>query len=163
MSTRRKILLDVAKCTGCRLCEAMCSFVHEGEFNPVKSRIKVVRTVERQLLHSNPVLCLQCRKAYCSDACSEKAITRNAHGTLIVDEDKCIGCGQCETRCPAGAIILDPDKGIAAKCDLCAGLGEPHCVQFCYAGALKYVEAEKAGMTLARAKLDKFTELEWRA
>ena len=57
-----RIVLDVDKCDGCRTCEAICSLVNEGEFNPVKSRIKIVRTISSEILHSMPVFCLQCVK-----------------------------------------------------------------------------------------------------
>ena len=40
----------------------------------------------------------------------------------VVDENKCIGCGTCVERCPAGAISLN-DQGIAVvdkeKCTEC--------------------------------------------
>ncbi|WP_199718827.1 MULTISPECIES: 4Fe-4S binding protein [unclassified Petrotoga] len=35
------LMLDQAKCTGCRACEYACSFEHTGKFNPLDSRIKV--------------------------------------------------------------------------------------------------------------------------
>jgi Fe-S-cluster-containing hydrogenase component 2 len=45
------------------------------------------------------------------------------------------------------------------KCDLCDGLDEPKCVKYCWAEALQYVPSERAGVTLARAKSEKFMEL----
>lgn len=37
------LLVYPEKCTGCRTCQVMCSARLSGEFNPLKSYIKVVR------------------------------------------------------------------------------------------------------------------------
>jgi Fe-S-cluster-containing hydrogenase component 2 len=155
----KRIIWDPALCTGCRVCEAICSFVKEGEFNPVKSRVKVVMMVENQIRHSVRVSCLQCEEAFCKVVCPVGAISENAAGVKIVDEEKCIGCRLCEIACPVGAIIVDSESGMALKCDLCAGLEEPQCVKYCYTEALKYLSGEKVGQALARAKSEKFLEM----
>ena len=154
-----RIVLEPAKCTGCRTCEAVCSLVNEGEANPAKSRIKVIRTVENQILYPVPVYCLQCEEAFCLNVCPVNAITENGEGVKIVDEEKCIGCKLCEMVCPVGAITVNPDKGVATKCDLCAGLGEPQCVKYCFREAIKLLPSEKVGVVRARAKTGKFLEL----
>jgi anaerobic carbon-monoxide dehydrogenase iron sulfur subunit len=154
----KRIMLDYTKCTGCRTCEAICSFVNEkGEFNPMKARIRVVRTVENQVLHSIPVVCMQCEGAYCMAVCPAEAISENALGARIVDETQCIGCKLCEIACPVGAITVNPDKGIAIKCTQCNG--DPMCVKHCYTGALQYIPAERVGKAMARGKANKFLEL----
>jgi Fe-S-cluster-containing dehydrogenase component len=59
-------------------------------------------------------------------------------GTLdIVIENWCIGCGNCGSDCPYGAINIVPiGSGEAARpkaavCDLCSGYAEPNCVRAC--------------------------------
>ena len=155
----KRIVWDPALCTGCRVCEAICSFVKEGEFNPVKSRVKVVMTVENQIRHSVRVSCLQCEEAFCKVICPVGAISENAGGVKIVVDEKCIGCRLCEIACPVGAIIVDSESGTALKCDMCTGLEEPQCVEYCYTEALKYLPGEKVGQALARAKSEKFLEM----
>lgn len=157
-----RIVLNTAKCNGCRVCEGVCSLVNEGESNPVKSRIRVVRTVEDGILYSIPVFCLQCEKAYCEAVCPPHAISLNSDGVLMIDGEKCVGCKLCEIACPVGAITVNPDKHIAIKCDLCAVVGEPQCVKYCYPGALKLLPAERVGIAEARAKAEKFLEMERR-
>ena len=158
----QRIVLDPAKCSGCRVCEGICSLVNEGESNPVKSRIRVVRTVENQILYSIPVFCLQCEEAYCEAVCPRRAINRNENGVLIIDEEKCIGCKLCEIACPVGAITVNPDKHVAIKCTQCTTLDEPQCVKHCFSEALKFLPAETVGISQARAKSKKFLEMERR-
>ena len=160
-----RIVLDQAKCDGCRVCEVICSLVNEGECNPEKSRIRVVRTIENEIVNAIPVFCLQCEKAYCEIVCPSRAISRNTNGVLIIDEGKCFGCKLCEIACPVGAITVMPSKGIAVKCNQCAdaNAGEPLCVKYCYTGALQFLPAERVGKANSRARANKFLELERRS
>lgn len=154
-----KIVLDPTKCVGCRVCEGICSLVNEGEANPVKSRIRVVRTVENVILYSIPVFCQQCETASCEAVCPRSAISRNDGGVLSIDEEKCVGCRLCEIACPVGAITVNPDKRVAIKCTQCAAIGEPQCVKHCYPNALQFLPAEKVGKAKANAKAQKFLEM----
>lgn len=155
----KRIVWDQQKCTGCRVCEAICSFVKEGEFNPVKARCKVLHTVDRQIRYTVRVHCLQCEEAYCMAVCPASAITANGDGIKIVNEDKCLGCRMCEIACPVGAISVNPEKGVALKCDLCVDLEEPMCVKYCFSEALQYLPSETVGYALARARSHKFLEM----
>jgi carbon-monoxide dehydrogenase iron sulfur subunit len=158
-----RIVLDPAKCDGCRVCEGVCSLVNEGEANPTKSRIRVVRTIEDQILYSLPVFCQQCEEASCEAVCPAHAISRNSGGVLMVEGEKCLGCKLCEMACPVGAITVNPEKHIAIKCTQCAAMnGEPQCVKHCYRGALQFIPAEKVGLNKARAKSQKFLEMQRR-
>lgn len=38
---KKIVVKDVNQCNGCRVCEMICSFVHEGQFQPSKSMIKI--------------------------------------------------------------------------------------------------------------------------
>jgi len=154
-----RIFLDQSKCTGCRLCEAICSLVHEGEINPTKSRIKIVRTVENSILYTFPVYCLQCEDPRCAAVCPVKAITRDDNGISFVDQNKCIGCKLCEIACPVGAIAVHADPGISLKCDFCKGLDGPACVEYCFTGAIQLLPSARVGMILARLNAEKFLEL----
>ena len=40
------LIADGDKCTGCRVCELVCSMVRSGEYNPRKSCIRVLRNTE---------------------------------------------------------------------------------------------------------------------
>jgi carbon-monoxide dehydrogenase iron sulfur subunit len=152
----KRIVWNGDQCTGCRVCEAICSFVKEGEFNPVKARGRVVRMVDKQVLYNVRITCLQCENAFCQAICPSGAITENGAGAKIVNEKNCRGCRMCEMACPIGAITVSHEKRVAIKCDQCADLTEPQCVKYCFSGALQYLPDEKVGITLARAKTEKF-------
>jgi Fe-S-cluster-containing hydrogenase component 2 len=70
-------------------------------------------------------------------------------GAVLVNEEKCTGCGLCIPSCPIGILKVDPVTHVAIKCDLCGG--DPECVKRCPEKALKYIDAEKAAYYKQRA------------
>ena len=48
----------------------------------------------------------------CVKVCGENAISI-LNGIALVDKEKCIGCGRCESACPKKIIHLVPDKRLA--------------------------------------------------
>lgn len=136
MMERRRLLVDPARCTGCRLCELACSATHFGEFNPALSSIRV----RMQIDHATfvPLVCLQCDRPDCVEACPAEAlrvVERREHSVVTVDADKCTGCMLCADACPFGS-IRDAANDMPVLCDLCGG--EPACVSTCKFGALDY-------------------------
>jgi len=143
----KMLVVDIEKCTGCHVCELVCSFKHHDEFNPTKSYIHVSVFLEQAI--AIPVACYQCEEPWCGRICPAGAITTEKDAatgaTLVtVSEEKCVGCKMCMLACPFGNIVVS-DKGYAEKCDLCGG--DPECVKFCLPGALKFVEAEPSVIT----------------
>ena len=134
------LFVDCERCTLCGLCVMICSFRHEGEFNPLKARITVNRVIPEGLMVPN--VCWQCESpAPCEESCPVEAISRNeTTGTLIIDHEECTLCEICIESCPYDNIRRDPDSGVMIKCDLCGG--DPKCVKFCLTKALIYDRPE---------------------
>ena len=154
----KMIVTDIEKCTGCGLCELICSFKHHGEFNPTKSRIHKTVFVERAV--AIPVVCYQCEEPWCGKICRAEAITwekdeKTGATWVEVSETKCVGCRMCMLACPYGNIVVS-EKGHAEKCDLCDG--DPECVKFCATGAIRFAEPESGLIAKKRAVAEKLLE-----
>lgn len=52
------------------------------------------------------IICRQCAKAPCKDACPEAAITLREDGAWIIDYERCNACLKCIDACPFEAIFL---------------------------------------------------------
>lgn len=57
---------------------------------------------------------------------------------ILIDTNRCVGCGICEGNCPFGAIEVRNGKAVAGdQCTMCGA-----CVEGCPAGALRLPEKE---------------------
>ena len=140
---KRILLFDPIKCTGCRVCEIICSLRHTGECNPARSRVKILEKEEGGICIS--IRCRRCKKPPCIEACPVGAMSQDAQtGVIRIDEELCIGCVKCVEACPFGAMSLDPVTDNIIVCDLCDG--EPACALYCVTGATRYVRADEIGI-----------------
>jgi carbon-monoxide dehydrogenase iron sulfur subunit len=153
---KKVILIDPEKCTGCRICEIVCSLTKEGVVNPTKARIQIVKVESASL--SIPVVCQQCYDAPCIAVCPVGALSRGGTSEIVNhDRGLCIGCKSCAVVCPFGAIGIDTEAEKVFKCDLCGG--QPTCVKFCETQALEFVEASTLSLKQKRKGISKYTEL----
>lgn len=100
-------------------------------------------------------VCKHCTHAGCLDVCPTGSLFRSEHGTVVVQDDICNGCGYCVGACPFGVIerrtesstsvTADshvPNVGVAQKCTLCYDrLGHdqtPACAQTCPTTSIKF-------------------------
>lgn len=137
---RRLIFCDSDKCLGCLICELACSAVKEKSANPSLSRIHVVNLEPKG---SMALTCVLCEDTPCVRVCPRKALRQNNEtGVVVVDEDRCNGCGWCFELCPFGAITFNPYKKAVMICDFCDG--DPECVKYCpFNGALTFSSIEE--------------------
>ena len=133
------IFVEEDKCTGCRICEVLCSLLNTKECNPARARIHIRRTINNGIFYDTPLICQQCEDLPCATVCPETVVSLNTKtGIVSIDAEKCTGCGLCVDACPYSAIIIDPIRKVAIKCELCES--QPLCVEGCPTGALRYAK-----------------------
>lgn len=158
------VSVDPDRCIGCGICELVCSMEKSNKksFNPSRSRIRIQR------LHpaiNIAMACRLCEDAPCVAACPRNALLQSKeNGVILVDEEKCTGCGWCFEACDFGSITLEPEGKVAVVCDLCKerkGIGifpgraiaNQACIEWCPEEALQLVtknrQAQKARETAA--------------
>lgn len=144
------IAVRIEKCLGCKTCELYCAIergsngktlwkaVQEDPLPQSRVRVEGINNL------SFPLQCRHCLKAPCLDACLTGALTRDLKSNLvIVDEDRCIACWTCTMFCPYGVIYPWPQRKFALKCDRCAFMEHPICLEVCPCQALELVEIEE--------------------
>lgn len=130
---------DITKCSGCRICELVCSFNKEKMIHPWRARISVIS--DHSVGLSIISVCQQCSDAPCIKICPSQALKKTPEGYVTYENQKCIGCKVCVVTCPFGAITYSPDEKKVFKCDLCDG--KPLCAEFCPTNALTFSETEE--------------------
>jgi len=138
---RYAMVVDVSKCSGCDACTVACTIennVPDGNFRTWVKEIEIgsFPDVKRAKL---PRLCNHCEDAPCEKVCPVEATWRAEDGTILIDQDRCIGCKYCMTACPYEARYVNPVTNTVDKCNFCyhrisEGL-EPACVATCVGGA----------------------------
>lgn len=135
----KSIVCDPERCTGCRLCDFICSVVKEKTINMELSRIRTVR-IEPKINYS--LTCKLCRDPPCVWSCPRKALRVDGNsGIILVDDNLCTGCRWCLEACDYGAIVLHPKEKTVKICDLCGG--EPKCIDICSKNALHLMTTEQ--------------------
>jgi len=139
----RRVYVREELCIGCGLCRVHCEAHQTGEDDLVKAFKKRSAPpaggirVESLGTRAISVRCHHCDDAPCIDACLTGALYRDAEsGLVLLDRERCIGCGTCTLVCPFGAITRDSETGTMVKCDGCLDRDIPRCVSVCPNGAL---------------------------
>lgn len=132
----KQLTADSDKCTGCGMCEMVCSVSRTGVCHPSLARLSVWREEKRGIFI--PLVCRQCDDAPCIEACLMNIISKDpSTGITVRREDGCIGCRACQVACPFEASRYNHLRDVVVNCDHCSG--DPMCVKYCPTGALQYV------------------------
>jgi len=186
---RWAMVIDLRRCDGCRSvgkppqCTLACV---EGHFAP--EPMEWIQVYERPLEGRGtqflPAPCMQCQNPPCVNVCPVGATFSTPEGTVLIDQQRCIGCRICMEACPYdrrffnwGTPPLPPEatfleyspehqspaiKGTVMKCDFCPDMARagrlPYCAQACPNDAIYYGDEEEDLATNGRevVKLSKF-------
>jgi Fe-S-cluster-containing dehydrogenase component len=151
-------LIDTERCIGCGSCVRACKAengVPDGYFrtwverylaSPEASHVDspnggmdgfppVQTAFEPTKAFFVPKLCNHCKETPCVQVCPVGASYRTKDGVVLVDSERCIGCGYCVQACPYGSRFISPATHTAEKCTWCyhritKGM-KPACVEVC--------------------------------
>ncbi|MDY6932843.1 MAG: 4Fe-4S dicluster domain-containing protein [Spirochaetota bacterium] len=151
----KKLTVIPEQCSGCKICELVCSIKHFGVNNPKKSAIRVMVTYPHPVMRM-PIVCSQCKAPVCEQVCPVDAL-RRVNGVVQLDESVCISCYKCVEACPFGAIYAHDDCEYPIKCDMCNG--EPECVKKCPKGALMLIPEVVLGESKRLHNLLSYTQM----
>jgi protein NrfC len=150
------LVVDLKKCQGCGTCMMACALAHSGVASYSLSRIQILQDSFADWPDDVfMAICRQCEDAPCVSVCPVRPIRANKanskQGNIrMIDQDLCIGCKLCLTRCPytPSRIQWNAELKKSQKCDLCvdtpylAEKGGPGntqvCVKVCPVNAIAF-------------------------
>lgn len=148
---------DASACSGCKACQIACQDrngippalpwrrvfeVAGGSWQPLGDAWR-----QDVFAYHLSISCNHCERPICLEGCPASAITRRQDGIVLIDGERCLGCGYCSWVCPYGSPRYDEAAGVMGKCTFCAedldaGL-EPACVAACPVRALEAGPADE--------------------
>ena len=163
------LVVDLAKCNGCRCCQLACKDEHCGnDWSPYaapqpmsgqfwcnfeeeeRGRVPVVRVAY------TPVFCGHCDECPLLTAAPE-CVHRTVDGFVLIDPETARGRADLAELCPYGRVFHNVERDVPQKCTGCAhllenGWAEPRCVDACATGALRFGDEADFADEIARAQ-----------
>jgi anaerobic dimethyl sulfoxide reductase subunit B (iron-sulfur subunit) len=136
---------DSSSCTGCKACQAACKDKNNLPVGVLWRRVYEVGGGEWEksgnawnstvFSYNLSIACNHCVHPKCAGVCPVDAYEVRPDGIVLINSQKCIGCGYCAWACPYDAPQTDKSAGVMTKCNLCYdNLDEglpPACVSAC--------------------------------
>lgn len=156
MERQYGFLVNTARCTGCKTCEMACRDAYQLGETPSFRRVceasggswapDGAAWRHNVFTYYVSVACNHCDDPVCQQVCPSGAMRKQEDGFVVLDSDRCIGCGSCAFACPYKAPSFSRELRVMRKCDGCrgrvaAGL-DPICVEACPMRALEFGEIE---------------------
>ena len=130
--TRRAIVMDLDRCTGCMSCIVACKFENNIDLGNYWSDVVDMGpygTHPDIKMYWLPLQCQQCTDAPCVDVCPTGATYRDPdNNVVLVSKSDCIGCRMCAIACPfsdseahhrPSVRWFNKAEGVVEKCTLC--------------------------------------------
>lgn len=107
--TQYAMIIDLQKCVGCGACALACKTENNTALRKngqTHNWADYIHETKGKFPHTSyrtlPVLCNHCTNAPCIEACpvEPKAMYKTKDGITMRNEDRCIGCRECQAACP---------------------------------------------------------------
>lgn len=156
MAKQYGFYIDQANCIGCFTCQIACKDKNDLEVGQLWRKVREFQggdTIEENGVYRSNVFaywlsmsCNHCEDPKCVTNCPAGAMyKREEDGIVLVDQNKCLGCGYCTWSCPYEAPQLSGKT--VTKCNFCVDLLEqgknPACVDACILRAIEYGPLEE--------------------
>ncbi len=179
------MVIDLAKCDGCKDCTKACTKMHFVP--PLQDWIKVYEIVDNPAAGSYflPRPCMHCDNPPCVRGCPVGATYKRTDGIVLMDQERCIGCRNCIAQCPYSARSFNwsepphtPEelakpysvernyphrKGVVEKCILCPEMLRaemlPACAQTCKMGAIYFGDEFEDAVTNSKGDTVQFSNI----
>ncbi len=179
------MVIDLAKCDGCKECTSACGAMHFVP--PGQEWIKVFQNRDNNIASPYwfPRPCMQCDNSPCAKVCPVGATFKREDGIVLIDQDRCIGCRYCIAACPYASRYFNwsepphtppelsqpysvewnyPDrKGVVEKCIFCpvnAREGKlPACAAACKMNAIYFGDQVENVVRNSAGETVAFTQL----
>lgn len=139
---------DMERCVGCKTCQMACKDKNDLEIGTIyrHSENYEVGTFPAVSSYCYSFSCNHCAVPACYAVCPVQAISKMDDGTVVIDEELCIGCQDCIVACPYSVPVYRPETNTVGKCDGCYDIrqagGEATCASTCFARALYFGDLE---------------------
>ncbi len=148
------MIIDQSKCIDCKACMVACKVENNVPYGFWRNWIKRATDSVGRSIGFQPGQCMQCDAPSCVEACPVGATFKADNGIVVIDSDKCVGCGNCVTACPYGARYRNPGNHKADKCNFCEHRikrgQEPACVETCPTKARVFGDLNDKDSTISR-------------
>lgn len=139
---------DMSRCTGCRACQVACKDRNRLDVGTIFRNAKTYSVGQFPAVkaYSVSTSCNHCESPACVANCPTGAMQIADDGTVVHDDEMCIGCEACVNACPYDVPKLLPSE-IVGKCDGCYSIrqngGIPSCVGGCATRSLDFGDVDE--------------------
>jgi len=133
------MVIDLKLCIGCNTCAVACK-ARNGTPPGIFWRKVLEQEVgtfplARRIFWS--ISCMHCEEPACVEVCPTGASYQREDGVVLIDANKCTGCGACVELCPKKILFLDETDNVCrvtdeTRCDKRRG-----CERVCPSKAIK--------------------------
>jgi molybdopterin-containing oxidoreductase family iron-sulfur binding subunit len=179
------MVFDLAGCDGCKNCTRACGQMHAIPGDREWIRVFKMQDSPDTAPYYFPRPCFHCDNPPCTRVCPVDATFKRQDGTVLIDNERCIGCRFCMAACPYSVRVFNWDRphdppeilaqpyspehgtprriGTVEKCDFCPDMAEegklPACAAACPMGVIYYGDQNEDAVTNSKGETVRLSTL----